>query len=45
MNLNKFLKECNKKEVFKKLSIYIVSSWILIQVLAITWEPLGLPKQ
>ena len=45
MNLNKFLKECNKKEVFKKLSIYIVSSWILIQVLAITWEPLGLPKK
>ncbi|REE81676.1 hypothetical protein BX611_1211 [Lutibacter oceani] len=45
MNLKQFFKECNQKEVFKKLSIYIVSSWILIQVLAITWEPLGLPKK
>lgn len=45
MNLNNFFKECHDKEVFKKLSIYIVSSWVLIQVFAVTWEPLGLPKK
>ncbi|WP_111707575.1 tetratricopeptide repeat protein [Lutibacter citreus] len=45
MKLNQFLKECNNKEVFKKLSIYIVSSWVLIQVMAVTWEPLGVPKK
>ncbi|MBT8317824.1 MAG: tetratricopeptide repeat protein [Lutibacter sp.] len=45
MNIKNFLKECNDKEVFKKLSIYIVSSWVLIQVLAVTWEPLGLSKK
>jgi hypothetical protein len=39
-----FLKECNQKDVIKRLSIYLASSWILLQVLAITWEPLGLPK-
>ncbi|NND61987.1 MAG: hypothetical protein HKN48_02210 [Flavobacteriaceae bacterium] len=44
MTLKSFIKECNEKEVFKKLSIYIVSAWVLIQVLAVTWEPLGLPK-
>ncbi|MCZ6594176.1 MAG: tetratricopeptide repeat protein [Bacteroidetes bacterium] len=27
------------------LSIYIVSSWVLIQVLAVTWEPLGIPQK
>ena len=32
-------------EVFKMLSIYIVSSWILLQVLAVTWEALGLPHK
>jgi tetratricopeptide (TPR) repeat protein len=45
MNIKNFLKECNDKEVFKKLSIYIVSSWVLIQVLAVTWEPLGFSKK
>jgi hypothetical protein len=45
MNLKNFLKELIKKDVFKKLSIYVVSSWILIQVFAIIWEPLGLPKK
>lgn len=45
MKFNQFLKECNEKDVFKKLSIYIVSSWVIIQVLAITWQPLGLPKE
>ena len=45
MNIKNFFKECNDKEVFKKLSIYIVSSWVLIQVLAVTWEPLGFSKK
>jgi hypothetical protein len=44
MNLKEFFKECHKKEVFKNLSIYIVSSWVLIQVLSEVWEPFGLPK-
>ncbi len=26
------------------LSIYIVSSWVLIQVLAVVWQPLGVPQ-
>jgi hypothetical protein len=45
MTLKTFLKECNEKEVLKKLSIYVVSSWVLIQVLAVTWEPLGIPQK
>lgn len=44
MNLKEFFKECHEKEVFKNLSIYIVSSWVLIQVLSVIWEPFGLPK-
>lgn len=44
MTLKAFLQECNKRDVFKRLSIYIVSSWVLIQVLAVTWEPLGITK-
>ncbi|NNF86828.1 MAG: hypothetical protein HKM26_09750 [Winogradskyella sp.] len=43
MTLKGFFKECHKKEVFKMLSIYIVSSWVLLQVLALLVEPLGLP--
>jgi len=45
MKFRTFLKECHKKEVFKKLSLYVVTSWVLIQVLATTWEALGLPKE
>lgn len=45
MNLKGFVKECHKKEVFKMLSIYIVSSWVILQVLALLTEPLGLPKK
>lgn len=45
MNLKGFVKECHKKEVFKMLSIYIVSSWIILQVLAVIAEPLGLPPK
>ncbi len=45
MTINQFFKECHKREVFKNLSIYIVSSWIILQVLSVTWEPLGLPSK
>ena len=44
MNFNSFLKECHQKGVFKKLSLYIVFSWVLIQVVSVIWEPMGLSK-
>ena len=44
MKFSAFLKECHKKEVVKMLSIYIVSSWVLIQVLSVVWQPLALPE-
>ncbi|NNK12596.1 MAG: tetratricopeptide repeat protein [Flavobacteriaceae bacterium] len=44
MKLKEFIKECHQKEVFKNLSIYVVSSWVLIQVFSEIWEPFGLPK-
>ncbi len=45
MKLKSFFKQCHEKEVFKLLSIYIVSAWIILQVLSITWQPLGLPAK
>ena len=39
-----FIKECNEKDVIKRLTIYLASSWVLLQVLEITWKPLGLPE-
>lgn len=45
MNLKSFFKECQNKDVFKMQSIYLVSSWVLLQVLALTWKPLGLPEK
>ncbi|SRX56201.1 hypothetical protein AEQU1_03231 [Aequorivita sp. CIP111184] len=27
------------------LSIYVVSAWVILQVLSITWQPLGLPQK
>lgn len=44
VDFKNFFKQCHEKEVFKNLSIYIVSSWVLIQVLSVVWEPFGLPK-
>ena len=44
MKFKDFISECHDKEVFKNLSIYIVSSWVLIQVFSVVWEPFGLPK-
>lgn len=45
MNLNSFFKQCHEKEVFKMLSIYVVSAWVILQVLSVTWHPLGLPQE
>ncbi len=44
MNFKAFFKECRDKQILKMLSIYVVASWILLQVLATTWEPIGLPS-
>ncbi|WP_310991887.1 tetratricopeptide repeat protein [Aequorivita marina] len=45
MKLHSFFKQCHKKEVFKLLSIYVVSAWVILQVLSVTWQPLGLPHK
>lgn len=44
MKLKKFINECRENEVFKNLSIYIVSSWVFLQVVALIDEALGLPE-
>ncbi len=41
MKLSKFIKECQEHSVLKNLSIYIVSSWVILQVIALIAEPLG----
>lgn len=45
MSLKDFFLECNRREVFKRLSIYIVSCWVILQVLSIVSEPIGLPEK
>jgi hypothetical protein len=45
MTLKGFFKECHEKQVFKMLSIYIVSSWLILQVLAVIVQPLNLPEK
>jgi thioredoxin-like negative regulator of GroEL/TolB-like protein len=45
MKLSTFFKQCSEKEVFKMLSIYVVSSWVILQVLSVTWQPLGIPQK
>lgn len=45
MNIKTFIKECSNRDVFKHLSIYIVSSWVLLQVLSVIAEPLNLPEK
>jgi len=42
MSLKDFLKECNTRGIFKMLSIYIVSSWVILQVLSLISQPLGM---
>ncbi len=44
MKFKEFISECHEKDVFKNLSIYVVSSWVLIQVFSVIWEPFGMPK-
>ena len=44
MNIKSFIKQCSEKGVFKRLSIYMISSWLLIQVVDVTSKPLGLPS-
>lgn len=44
MKFKKFINECREKGVLKNLSIYIVSSWVLLQVVALIAEPLGFPN-
>lgn len=41
MKLSKFIKECQELGVLKNLSIYVVSSWVFLQVIALIAEPLG----
>ncbi len=45
MYLKGFFKECREKEVFKYISIYLVSSWLVLQVLALIAEPLNFPQK
>ncbi len=45
MKFKGFLKECRERDVFKMLSIYVVSSWVLLQVLTVIQQPLGLPEK
>jgi hypothetical protein len=45
MKLKSFFKQCQDKNIFKMQSIYVVSSWVLLQVLALIWKPLGLPEK
>jgi len=44
MKFKKFVSECRENGVLKNLSIYIVSSWVLLQVVALIAEPLGFPN-
>lgn len=44
MTLKKFLSECRDHDVFKNLSIYIVSGWVLLQVVDLIAGPVGLPE-
>lgn len=44
MKFSEFLIECREKDVFKRLSIYVVSSWVLLQVVSLLADPLNLPK-
>ncbi len=44
MKIREFIKECHRRDVFRNLSIYLVSSWVFIQVFSEIWEPFGLPK-
>ena len=44
MQLREFIKECHERDVFKNLSIYVVTAWVVIQVFSEIREPFGLPQ-
>ncbi len=44
MTFKTFFNECIKREVIKKLSLFIVFSWVLLQVFSVLSEPLKLPS-
>ncbi len=45
MKFEKFINECREKGVLRYLSVYIVSSWVLLQVVALIAEPLGFSQK
>ena len=45
MQIKTFIKQCKEHDLVKMLSIYVVSSWVVLQVLSVTWQPLGLPQK
>jgi hypothetical protein len=45
MDLRTFYNECVKRKVFKGISIYAISSWVIIQVAATTFPYLGFPNE
>ncbi len=45
MRIKTFVKQCREHDLFKMLSIYVVSSWVILQVLSVTSQPLGLPQK
>ena len=44
MNLKEFIAESKRRKVISSLSLYAISSWMLIQVAATTFPYLGFPK-
>ncbi|MFX0555795.1 tetratricopeptide repeat protein [Maribacter sp. CXY002] len=41
MRFGQFIEACKDNDVWKNASIYIVSSWVLLQVISLIAEPLG----
>jgi Tfp pilus assembly protein PilF len=41
MKFNEFIEKCRDNDVWKNLSIYVVSSWVFLQVTDLISEPLG----
>ncbi|MFT4568894.1 MAG: hypothetical protein ACI9FN_003864 [Saprospiraceae bacterium] len=44
MNIREFIEECRKRNIFRSISIYVISVWLIIQVVATTFPFLGIPK-
>ena len=45
MKFNDFLRECRDQQLLKNLSIYIVSGWVLLQVIDLLAEAIGFSNQ